>query len=388
MDSTILDQLQQTLQSQGADQALTQLCDTLRRDKDYTSLFYALLLKKRHELGIAPVLTNASSQLSEQQQLDYEDGIRAAGREVGQLYLDDGNISRAWAFFRMLGEPEPVARALDAFQLNDEEDCQELVEIAFHQGVNPKKGFDMILNRYGICSAITTMGSGELPFPPDVRNYCITRLVVALHEQLVERLHAEIAAREGTAPSTKHVPELIANRAWLFDDEFYHVDVSHLGAVVQMSVYLTPCPELKLARELCAYGQRLSPRYQNPGDPPFDDLYKDIGVYLSIIDGDQVEEGLAYFRAKVENPEDPDGHDTLPAEVLINLLLRLDRLPEALDVARQHLADVEERQLTCPSLTELCQRMDDYQTLAGAARQRGDAVNYLAGLLAQQTTRK
>ena len=57
-----------------------------------------------------------------------------------------------------------------------------------------------------------------------------------------------------------YVRELIAGRDWLFQDDFYHIDVSHLGAVVQMSVHLPPGEELDLARELCAYGERLAPR--------------------------------------------------------------------------------------------------------------------------------
>jgi hypothetical protein len=135
-----------------------------------------------------------------------------------------------------------------------------------------------------------------------------------------------------------------------------------------------------LARELCAYGTRISPRLRYPADPPFDDQYRDYGVYLSILAGDKVEEGLAHFRKKADEA-DPETIGTYPAQVLVNLLLRLNRLDEALAVARRHLAASDGRQISCPSLGELCQRAKAYRTLAEVARDQGDAVHFVAGLI-------
>ena len=74
--------------------------------------------------------------------------------------------------------------------------------------------------------------------------------------------------------------------------------------------------------------------------------------------------------------------ETLPAEELVNLHLRLNQPQEALAVAREYLADVTDRPLTCPNLVELCRRAGDYSVLADSARAKGDAVHYLAGRLA------
>jgi hypothetical protein len=174
---------------------------------------------------------------------------------------------------------------------------------------------------------------------------------------------------------------LIAGRDWLFGDDCYHIDLSHLSSVVQMSMHLTPCPELEMARELCEYGQRLSGRFVNPGDPPFEDLYRAIGIYLAILAGDNVEEGLDYFRRQAEQA-DPETVGTYPAQVLVNLLLRLERPAEALAVARKYLASADNRQMSCPSIVELCRKVGDYRTLAEVAREQGDPVHFLAGLLA------
>ena len=173
----------------------------------------------------------------------------------------------------------------------------------------------------------------------------------------------------------------MAGRDWLFADEFAHIDTSHLGAVVQMSTQLPPGPELEMARELCAYGARLPGRLRYNSEPPFEDQYRDYGVYLATLAGDNIEEGVAHFRAKAE-AADPETVGTFPAEVLVNLLLRIDRLPEALEVARRYLTDADDRQLSCPGVTELARRAKDYTALAEAAKVRADPVNYLAGLIA------
>jgi hypothetical protein len=391
MDSALFDELQRTLGADGPDAALVRLCDRLRENKDYSSLFYALLMRKRQQLGVSPIPTGPASELPESTHADYEESIRQAGREVGRLFLHEGQLPQAWAYFRMLNEPEPVRETLDAYQATEDEDLQSLVQIAFYEGVHPRKGFDWILNRFGLCNAITTLSSQELPHPPDVRQYCLQALVRALYAELRERLTAEIERHDEKPPAEASAPpdtpgvlrKLIAGRDWLFADDCYHIDLSHLSSVAQMSMHLTPCTELGMARELCEYGQRLSGRFVSSGDPPFEDQYRAIGLYLAILAGENVEEGLDYFRKQAEQA-DPETIGTYPAQVLVNLLLKLDRAPEALAVARKYLAGVDNRQISCPSVVELCQKVGDFRTLAEVAREQGDAVHFLAGLLASK----
>ena len=67
--------------------------------------------------------------------------------------------------------------------------------------------------------------------------------------------------------------EAITGRDWLFDDGNYHIDVSHLAAVVRFARFLPPeSAGLPVVLELCEYGKRLSPQFQFPADPPFDDV--------------------------------------------------------------------------------------------------------------------
>ena len=181
MDPAVFDELEHTLAAEGPEAAVRRLCDRLREQKDYHALFYALLMQKRHELGVSPVPTGPSKDLPPAVHAPYEEAIRQAGRLVGGLYLQDGQMSQAWAYYRMIGETEPMKAALEAHQPAEGEDLQPLVQIAFYEGVHPRKGFDWIIERFGICSAITNIGGQDLPHSTEDRQYCLRRLVRALH---------------------------------------------------------------------------------------------------------------------------------------------------------------------------------------------------------------
>jgi hypothetical protein len=175
------------------------------------------------------------------------------------------------------------------------------------------------------------------------------------------------------------VGDIVQAHPDLFDEGAYHIDTSHLSSVVQFALELDACPERKLARELCAYGEKLSDTFKFASDPPFERTYADYKVLLDTLDGENVEAGVKHFRDKVE-PGVAQG-STFPAEVYVNLLLKLDRKADALATAKNYLAG-ENRQLSCPSVYELCQQAGDFGGLAEAARARGDGVNFLAGLIA------
>ncbi len=381
MDATLFDQLQQTMDAAGPAAAIDTLAAELKARKEYAPLFYTLLMKKRYELGVSPIATGSNQDLPEGVQRAFEDGIAAAARAVGQLYLDEGQIPQAWGYFRMLGETKPVADALDMLKLDDSMDAQAIIDIAFHQGVLPVKGFDWVINRFGLCSAITVMGGGELPFSAEVRAECSKKLIRALHGELMERLRAEIERVQGIRPTGTTVRELIEGRDFLFSDDFYHIDLSHLNSVVQMATQLDKCDELAMTRDMCAYGMKLSPRFRYQSEPPFEDQYADYDKYLAIFTGEDVEGGIAHFRAKV-TANDPATAGTFSTEIFVNLLMRLGRESEALDVVSKYIAPLGDVRLSCPNLVELVQKTKRFDVLAAVAREQGNAVNFVAGLIA------
>lgn len=380
MDATVLASLEKTIKTAGPKAGLDKLAEELKAAKDYQGLFYALLMKKRFELGVSPIATGSNQDLPANVQHAFEEGIADAARIVGNLYLQEGQIPQAWGYFRMLGETAPVAEALEKLELNDNMDVQSIIDIAFHQGISPIKGFDWVLARFGICSAITVMG-GDLQITPEARAACSRKLIRTLHQELMDRLKAEIQRVQGFEPTGKTVRDLIEGRDFLFADDFYHIDLSHLNSVVQMSTQLEKCDELNLTRDMCAYGMKLSPRFRYQSEPPFEDQYADYDKYLAILTGEDVEGGLAHFRAKVE-ANDPKEAGTFPTEIFVNLLLRVGRESEALDVVRKYIVPLGEVRLSCPNLVELVQQTKRYEVLADVGREQGHAVNFVAGLIA------
>ena len=376
----VFDRLRAALESAGPADAVDRLCDELKAADDLQAYFYAKLMRKRVDLGVPPFPTGPATDLPAAAHEGYENAIREAGREVGKAYLDRGDIGKAWPFYRLIGEPQPVRDALESYTPGEDDDPYPVIEVAWQHAVYPQKGFDLILDRNGVCSAITMVHSSDLSTNVELRTYCIRRLVTALHEQLVDRLRGDLEARGETPPAGASVPALLAVRDDLFAEDGYHIDVSHLSSVVQMAMHLPPGPELDLARELCIYGEKLSPTLQGDNDPPFNDNYADFKVYLDIAAGENVDAGLAHFRRKAEAGRD-EGY-SYPAEVLVNLLLKRDRVADALAVAKEFLSDVDEAHLTCPGVTELAKRCGDYATLAEVARSKSDPVTFLAGLIA------
>src|SRR5262249_34500090 len=140
----------------GPDAAIDRLCKTLRDAKDYAKLFYAMLMRKRVAMGVSPIPTAGATELTPAQQEEYEDAIPFSCPGVGGQALAEGNIPYAFNFFRMIGELQPVREAIEKYEPGPDDDVQPVIDVAYQQAVHPKKGFDLVLDRYGICSAITT----------------------------------------------------------------------------------------------------------------------------------------------------------------------------------------------------------------------------------------
>jgi hypothetical protein len=375
--------LDQTLRSAGPDALLEELVRRLSAGTDHRAWLNALLLQARHELELPLIQVGNFSDLPEVARRKYEERYIDAIRTVGRRLLNEGDVVSAWPYFRAIGEPEPVSDALERYSPSeDDERLGALVDVAFNQGANPRRGFELILRHYGTCSAITSFE--HLPRVEDVRVACADQLVRQLHEHLVANLRAEIAHRgqplpaEGTA-----IPDLLEGRDWLFVDEAYHIDVSHLSSAVRLAPMLREPESIRLAVELTEYGRRLSPRYFYEGDPPFERTFDDHRVYLRALLGHDVEATIEHFRSKIvaDSSEARFEIDTIAAQVVVGLLVRLDRLDEAIEAAAEHLAGVPENSLACPSVFELCQRAGAPQSLARIAREQGDLVHYAAAIL-------
>ncbi|MBL8296340.1 MAG: hypothetical protein JNN08_31135 [Bryobacterales bacterium] len=359
--------------------ALDQLIGDFRRGKNYPALFEARLMKARFELGLPVIQTEDWSRFPDEQRRRYEEAFLDTAREVGQAFLDDGEIERAWPYFRAVGQQQPIIDAID--KLEPTEQAESAIGIAFQEGLHPRKGLELILARHGMCRAITAMGMYAVEKD---REACITLLVRAIHDEVVQRLRRAIESQEGTAPpENAGIINLISTRDWLFGEYDTYVDTSHVMSVLQYAPELGDEATLRLVHELCAYGRRLSPTMQLRGTPPFDQPFVDYGHYVSALLGIDTEDALAALHRKVEET-DPDEIGTGAAQMLVRLLVRLKRYSEALEVSLRYLSDHRASEMMCPSALEICRLAGDYARLIELAKDRGDILSYVAASIERQ----
>jgi hypothetical protein len=373
MSEDAFDLIDQAARHGGASSALDLLVTISKKDKNYPLLFEARLMQARHKIGL-PLIFNASlDDLLAEQRQTYEEAMREAAREAGALFLADGDILRAWPYYRAIGDPAPVAAAIEKVESHDQLDA--IIELAFGQGVHPRKGFELLLQQHGICRAITFF---EQYPDPKSRGQCALVLLRALHTELVDNLKHAISRTEGEQPVAASVTELIRGRDWLFGDLDYYVDTAHLTAIIPLALDFTDLEALQLALELCDYGAHLSKQFQYRTDPPFDDFYNDHAIFLKALMGCDSDAAIAHFRGKLcASPNACTG----PAQVLVSLLTRLKQYREAINVSLEYLSDQNSNQLACPTIPQLCQLAGDYDCLRDVAKRRGDMLNFTAAAI-------
>ena len=177
--------------------ALDFLIEHFRTTKDIRSFFEARLMKKRLELGLPLIQTDPSADIPADLRGPYDQGMIAAARDTGKLALEKGDIPLAWPYFRAIGEPGPIVEAVERAQ--PEESVDQIINIAFGEGVHPARGLELILDNHGMCRAITTFGMYAVK---NGRAECLSLLVRRLHAEVVERLSNAIESQEGTRPTT------------------------------------------------------------------------------------------------------------------------------------------------------------------------------------------
>ncbi len=368
--------LERAVESGGAEGAFGFLAARAHAEKNYPLLFEVRLMQKRRELGLPLIQTGGLSDVPESSRPAYEQTYIAAAREVGGLFLAEGDIPRAWSYFRAIGETTPVAEAIE--RVEPGENLDRIIEIAFLEGVHPRKGFELLLSSYGLCRAISTFSQ----YPSrSGRAESLHLLVRTLYGELVQSLKRTIERVEGQAPPDTSVAELMRGRDWLFEGNTYYVDTSHLASIIQFSPELEGREILEQVVELTEYGKRLSPMFHFKGNPPFEDLYQDHGVYLRALLGRDVDAAIAHFQAKIAAQETTGEGDTSAAQALVTLLTRLERSPEAIEVSLAHLREVNPLDLACPTAAQLCQMACNYNRLREVARGQKDLLSYAAGIL-------
>jgi hypothetical protein len=375
MSGDDFDRIENAVVSEGGGAVLDLLAQKFLAEKQYPQLFETRLMQKRLELGLPLIQLGAIEDLPEPKRSRYEDGVRKAARETGSLFLSDGDIQRAWPYFRAIGEREPIAAAIETVDGGDQADV--LIEIALGERVHPRKGLEMVIARHGICRAITYFEE----FPNlENREECRILLVRTLHAELAACLKHAIVQEEGCEPGTNNISDLIADRDWLFGEFAAYADTSHVINVIRFALDLQDTTAIRLALELCDYGAHLSFQFRMRGEPPFEDIYRDHAIYLRALLSEDLDAAIEHFRAKINGQDNPP-RSIQCAQVLIGLLLRHERYQEAIQISLEHLKGIAPHELAGPTLFQLCQLAGDPDRLKALARERGDLLSFAAGAI-------
>jgi hypothetical protein len=237
MSDPLFDELSTLKSSGGATAALDRLAASLLEQQDYHKLFDARLLKRKFELGL-PLSRPASLQdVPEDQRKTVEESYVEAAREVGGLFLKQGDIPGAWMYLQVIREPKSVAAAIDALPESDEysQQREQIVQIALYQGVNPEAGLKMMLRSHGTCSSITSLDQVLPSLTPEQRDTCARIMVQNLYRDLRGSVLRNVQQRLPTIEPDATLKQLLAGRDWLFEEGGYHIDVSHLSSVVRFA---------------------------------------------------------------------------------------------------------------------------------------------------------
>jgi len=375
--------IEHVLQNHDTGAAFDELAARFKREKHYRGLFDARLMQTRFLLGLPLVSRGRIGDVPKEMQQAYQDGYLRAAREVGELILAERDIPRAWPYFRAIGDTGPIIRALEAFDgtgpvtPESQEALGSTIQIAFQEGLHPRKGFELILKHHGLCRAITMFAA----YPQEEgRSDSLRLLVRSLHGEIVENLSRAISDVEGKRPAGDSIAALIEGRNWLFDNNAQYTDSSHIASVLKFSAELDDRETLRLAVEIADYASRLDAMFQYSDDPPFERAYQDRGIYLKALLGEEVDRAVRHFAEKAAASDaDRDGYR--PAEVLVELLIRLERYEDAINAFRLYLMDAAPEDLACPSLLQLCQMAGDFGQLKQVAKQHSDPLSYLAALI-------
>lgn len=383
MPDDIYDELLQARRSNDAEATLRRLADYLLECHQYHDLFDVRLMQARQKLGLPIVWTKTLDQVPEPQRTAMEDASLEACREVGRAMLEVGRVREAWMYLRPAGDKAETAAALERLVREDESLAEDVIQIALDEGVAPRLGFELVLKNHGLCNAVTTFDTQMQSRPKEERRQIAELLVRHIHEELLHSVRGDIARQQGTEPAETKLVELVREREWLFENDNYHVDATHLQSIVRFAVVVDDPEVLRLAIDLTEYGRHLGAPYQYPGRAPFEDTYVDHAQYFRALLGEGLDEAIACFKQRAEDAV--DDQDVYPIEIYLSLLARSGRLAEAFDETVRLLPPGRRATDLAPSLQELAVASGDYERLMNASRNRSDLLGFAAGLLAKST---
>jgi len=368
--------IEQAIQRSGADAGLEALASHFRDRGQHHALFRTLLLRKRAELGLPLINPGELKAFPARLREAYEDFVEATCRKTGELYLQDGDVLQAWRYLKTIGEREPVRHALE--QLEAAQASDEVLALAIREGLHPVRGFELLLETRGLCSAITAFNH-ELYAPLPEQKQIAALLVKRLYRDLVLSVRRDIQDRKKPAPEETDLVEIIRSRPWLFEDKNTHADPTHISAVLRIGLIVEGQDELLMALSIAEYAKKVPAVFASAGPELFEGGAADYAKYYRALLGQDADKNAEFFCARLagyKNDEVGNG----PAESVLQLLWRLDRKDEALGIWENFIRDVppDLDGHVIPSFYELCLQAGDYDRLSRIAQTHRDTAVWAA----------
>ncbi len=343
-------------------------------------LFEALKMRIRHRLGLPLIAPEDEPRQSDDVDRQLEAGLLDACRETGELFLSQGKIREGWMYLRPTGDTARAAELLARIEPN-EDNVEDLIGVLLHEGVDIARGFRLLLNRNGTCNSITTFEQSIANRDKPNRAAAARVLLEHFYGELCGSVRGDIARNEAPAGADETLHEMMSKRKWILADGGYHLDTTHLSAVIRIARVLEDPLSLQWAWELTQYGKRLHHQFQYPGEEPFVDFYPSHSAYFSVLLGRDVDAGLALFKRKML-AADPEQHGTAPMEVYTELLDRCGRSAEAIDEALAHVPEDVPSPRLVPPLLEMASRCGHYEPILDYCVRKNDPLGYAATIAA------
>ena len=363
---------------------------TLTVQSDFHRLFDAKLIRVRHRLGLPITQPTSLRNIPEEHDVAFRDAYTAAAREVGQRFLDAGQLADAWAYFRTINETASVRAAIakKVAEVPHEPGAglDELLNLALYEGAHIVEGLKLLLRTHGTCTTVTAMGQVMPQMTPDERRQAAAMMVRNIYGDLQANVRRDVERRQPLVKQNASLRELIQGREFLFAEGGYHIDVSHLHSTVSFARHLDrDCPELQLAIELSDYGAQLAEPLRYPSDVPFDDYYVANRHFLNALAGVEVDESMQYFIDRLQRePDAPD--QRMIAFVIADLGQRVERTSMALEAAAPFLKQMEDP--AGFSFTAYCVGAKRFDILESSARENNDVLGLATVLLLQKPVTK
>ncbi len=362
--------------------AVAQMVQYYRQQRRPVELFEALKMQTRQRLGLPLIAPENEPRFVDDIDRQLENGLLDACREVGLMLIGLGRVREGWMYLRPTGDLELARRAI-ADVPADDENSEELIQVLLYEAVDIKRGFQLLLERNGTCNSITAYEQHIAHRSKADCQAAAACLLRHFYRELCESVRGDIARNEAPAGPDETLGQMLQKRAWLVTNGGYHLDTSHLAAVIRTARLLDDTESLQMAWELTQYGKRLPHQFQYPGDDPFVDFYPAHAAFFNLLLGRDVDLGLDMFKRKAV-AADPAKVGTAAIEVYVDLLDRCGKTKEAIDAAIKYLPDTVPSQRVVPQLLELAYRCGHFQPILDYCVRRDDLLSYTATQIASR----